>query len=56
MGTKPGIILKDIKVEIPRPRQQHKQEMIELEEYIMGFLKKEIDKVVREELAYESNH
>lgn len=56
MGTKPGTILKDIKVEIPRPRQQHKKEMIELEEYIMGFLKKEIDKVVREELAHESNY
>jgi NitT/TauT family transport system ATP-binding protein len=51
MGTKPGTILKDIKVEIPRPRQQYKKEMVELEEYIMGFLKKEIDKVVREELA-----
>jgi NitT/TauT family transport system ATP-binding protein len=56
MGTKPGTILKDIKVEIPRPRQQYKKEMVELEEYIMGFLKKEIDKVVREELADESNH
>jgi NitT/TauT family transport system ATP-binding protein len=56
MGTKPGIILKDIKVDIPRPRQQHKKAMVELEEYIMGFLKKEIDKVVREELAHESNN
>jgi NitT/TauT family transport system ATP-binding protein len=56
MGTKPGIILKDINVDIPRPRHQHKKAMVELEEYIMGFLKKEIDKVVREELAHESNH
>ncbi|MEQ2525405.1 ABC transporter ATP-binding protein [Robertmurraya yapensis] len=51
MGTKPGIILQDIKVDIPRPREEHKQEMIELEDYIMSFLKKEIDKVVSEELA-----
>jgi NitT/TauT family transport system ATP-binding protein len=56
MGTKPGTILQDIRVDIPRPRHQHKQSMIELEEYIMGFLKKEIDKVVREELQNESNH
>jgi NitT/TauT family transport system ATP-binding protein len=56
MGTKPGVILKDIKVEIPRPRHEHKKEMVELEEYIMGFLKKEIDKVIREELAHESKH
>jgi NitT/TauT family transport system ATP-binding protein len=51
MGTKPGIILQDIKVDIPRPREEHKQQVIELEEYIMSFLKKEIDKVVSEELA-----
>lgn len=51
MGTKPGVILQDIKVDIPRPREEHKQEIIEIEEYIMSFLKKEIDKVVSEELA-----
>ncbi|MGG0719353.1 ABC transporter ATP-binding protein [Robertmurraya massiliosenegalensis] len=51
MGTKPGLILEDIKVDIPRPRQEHKQQVIELEEHIMSFLKKEIDKVVSEELA-----
>jgi NitT/TauT family transport system ATP-binding protein len=56
MGTKPGVILKDIKVGIPRPRHEHKKEMVELEEYIMSYLKKEIDKVIREELADESAH
>lgn len=50
MGTKPGIILEDIKVDIPRPREEHKQQVLELEEHIMSFLKKEIDKVVSEEL------
>ncbi|MDQ0415116.1 ABC transporter ATP-binding protein [Mesobacillus stamsii] len=54
MGIKPGVILKDIKVDIPRSRHEHKKEMVELEEYIMGFLKKEIDKVIREELTHES--
>ncbi|MFE8699536.1 ABC transporter ATP-binding protein [Cytobacillus sp. FJAT-54145] len=50
MGTKPGTILQDIKVDIPRPRDQHKQKMLEIEDHIMSYLKKEIDKVVSEEL------
>ncbi|XXM71487.1 ABC transporter ATP-binding protein [Lysinibacillus sphaericus] len=53
MGTRPGTILADIKVEIPRPRDAHKDQMVELEEYIMSYLKKEIDKVISEELAHE---
>ncbi|PAF11730.1 nitrate/sulfonate/bicarbonate ABC transporter ATP-binding protein, partial [Shouchella clausii] len=50
MGTKPGIILQDITVDIPRPREEHKKEMLEIEDHIMKYLKKEIDKVVSEEL------
>jgi NitT/TauT family transport system ATP-binding protein len=53
MGTRPGTILADIKVDIPRPREEHKEEMVQIEEHIMSYLKKEIDKVVSEELAYE---
>lgn len=56
MGTKPGTILQDIKVELPRPREQYKKEMLEIEEHIMSYLKKEIDKVVSEELANASNN
>jgi len=55
MGTKPGTILQDIQVDLPRPREQYKKEMLEIEEHIMGYLKKEIDKVVSEELANASN-
>lgn len=55
MGTKPGTILQDIRIDLPRPRDQYKQEMFEIEEYIMSFLKSEIDKVIREELAYATN-
>jgi NitT/TauT family transport system ATP-binding protein len=55
MGTRPGTIIADIKVDIPRPREDHKEEMIAIEEEIMVHLKKEIDKVVSEELAYEAN-
>jgi NitT/TauT family transport system ATP-binding protein len=51
MGTKPGTILQDIKVDLPRPREQYKKEMLEIEDHIMSYLKKEIDKVVSEELA-----
>ena len=53
MGTRPGTILADIKVEIPRPRDAHKDQMVKLEEHIMSYLKKEIDKVISEELAHE---
>ncbi|MCA1055249.1 ABC transporter ATP-binding protein [Rossellomorea aquimaris] len=53
MGTRPGTILADIKVEIPRPREAHKDEMIKIEEHIMSYLKKEIDKVISEELNHE---
>ncbi|MCP2034300.1 NitT/TauT family transport system ATP-binding protein [Planomicrobium sp. HSC-17F08] len=54
MGTRPGTVLADIKVNIPRPREEHKPEMAVLEGDIMEMLKKEIDKVVDEELAYEA--
>lgn len=56
MGTKPGTILQDIMVDIPRPREEHKKEMLEIEEHIMKYLKKEIDKVVSEELQYANSH
>lgn len=56
MGTRPGTILTDIHVDIPRPREEHKKEVAELEEKIMGLLKTEIDKVVDEELAYEAGN
>lgn len=55
MGTRPGTVLTDIKVDIPRPREEHKTEVAVLEAEIMALLKKEIDKVVDEELAYEAN-
>lgn len=54
MGTRPGTVLTDIKVDIPRPREEHRKEIADLEERVMGLLKKEIDKVVDEELAYEA--
>ncbi|WP_138419916.1 ABC transporter ATP-binding protein [Aquibacillus sediminis] len=56
MGTRPGTILTDIKVDIPRPRREHKEDMLELEEHVMSYLKKEIDKVVSEELNHETSH
>lgn len=56
MGTKPGTILQDITVDLPRPREQYKKEMLQIEDHIMSYLKKEIDKVVREELAYANSY
>jgi NitT/TauT family transport system ATP-binding protein len=54
MGTRPGTILEDIKVDISRPRK--KSEMVALEEHIMSFLKSEIEKVASEELENASNN
>ncbi|WP_078548001.1 ABC transporter ATP-binding protein [Litchfieldia alkalitelluris] len=55
MGTRPGTILEEIKVDLPRPRRHSSEESIELEKRIMKLLEKEIEKVVNEELSYASN-
>ncbi|WP_428911450.1 ABC transporter ATP-binding protein [Niallia sp. Krafla_26] len=52
MGTHPGRVLKDIKVNIKRPREQHIHEIAQYEEMIMELLKSEIDKIAEEELKY----
>ncbi|MFJ5714580.1 ABC transporter ATP-binding protein [Neobacillus sp. NPDC093127] len=56
MGTRPGVVLEDIHVKIPRPRGEHPQAVAKLEEKINGLLKTEIDKVIKEELAYAANN
>jgi NitT/TauT family transport system ATP-binding protein len=56
MGTRPGVVLEDIKVDIPRPRGSHPEAVSILEEKINGLLKSEIDKVIKEELAYAANN
>jgi NitT/TauT family transport system ATP-binding protein len=56
MGTRPGVVLEDIHVKIPRPRENHTQDAAKLEQKIMSLLQSEIDKVVREELAYAANN
>ncbi len=55
MGTRPGVVLEDIKVQIPRPRTGHPQ-AAKLEERIMELLRIEMEKVVKEELAYAANN
>jgi NitT/TauT family transport system ATP-binding protein len=56
MGTRPGVVLEDIQVKVPRPRAEHSQMTAKLEERILGLLQTEIDKVVKEELAYAANN
>jgi NitT/TauT family transport system ATP-binding protein len=56
MGTRPGVVLEDIQVTIPRPRGSHPEAVVDLEKRIMSLLQSEIDKVVKEELAYAANH
>lgn len=55
MGTHPGTILKDIQVQIERPREKHIHEMAQYEEMIMKLLKSEIDKIAKEELQYAAS-
>ncbi|MBO8157383.1 MAG: ABC transporter ATP-binding protein [Bacillaceae bacterium] len=50
MGTRPGSIIFDMKVDLDRPRSRDK--MVALEQQIMNILKKEIDKVMKEELSH----
>ncbi len=56
MGTRPGTVLDDIHVHIPRPRAQHPQQTAKLTEKINSLLQIEIDKVVKEELGYAVNN
>nr|WP_263326841.1 ABC transporter ATP-binding protein [Neobacillus sp. Marseille-Q6967] len=56
MGTRPGVVLEDIQVTIPRPRASHPEMVAKLEKRISGLLQQEIDKVVKEELAYAANN
>ena len=55
MGTRPGRIIADIPVTLPRPRRFDAPETIQLEKQINHLLKEEIDKVVKEELSYAEN-
>ncbi|MCA1031141.1 ABC transporter ATP-binding protein [Bacillus timonensis] len=55
MGTRPGVILEDIKIDLPRPRTHSKEEVVALETKILKLLESEIEKVAREELAYASS-
>ncbi|MGD6872367.1 ABC transporter ATP-binding protein [Sutcliffiella horikoshii] len=50
MGTRPGTIIADIKVDAARPRLRTNEEVARLESQISAMLEKEIDKVVEEEL------
>ncbi|MCM3616794.1 ABC transporter ATP-binding protein [Sutcliffiella horikoshii] len=51
MGTRPGTIIADIKVDAVRPRLRTDEKVAQLEAQISAMLEKEIDKVVQEELS-----
>ncbi|WP_078551714.1 ABC transporter ATP-binding protein [Bacillus alkalicellulosilyticus] len=55
MGTRPGGIIGEFKVDLPRPRKQSSQEFVALEEKIMSQLAGEIEKVMREEMGDDYN-
>jgi NitT/TauT family transport system ATP-binding protein len=55
MGTRPGGVIKEFQVDIPRPRQAGDPEVTKLELEIMDYLAVEIEKVMREEMGDDYN-
>ncbi len=53
MGTRPGRVISDFKVDLPRPRKREDQVVIEHEKKVMDLLEGEIKKVLEEELSNE---
>lgn len=54
MGTRPGRIIADFPIDIPRPRERDDERVIQLEKQVMELLETEINKVLKEELDNES--
>ncbi|QOY36338.1 ABC transporter ATP-binding protein [Anaerobacillus isosaccharinicus] len=55
MGTRPGGIIQEFPVNLPRPRKPSSPEFIKLEEDIMSLLAGEIEKVMKEEMGDDYN-
>lgn len=53
MGTRPGRIIADFKIDLPRPRKRDDEKVIQLERKVMDLLEGEINKVLKEELSHE---
>ncbi|ASK64368.1 nitrate/sulfonate/bicarbonate ABC transporter ATP-binding protein [Virgibacillus phasianinus] len=53
MGTRPGRIITDFTIDLPRPRQRDDSKVMELENRVMDLLEDEINKVLKEELSNE---
>ncbi|MGP4060883.1 ABC transporter ATP-binding protein [Halobacillus sp. H74] len=56
MGTRPGKVIADFKIDLPRPRRREDPDVIELERKVMNLLETEINKVLKEELSHEFSH
>ncbi|WP_202412565.1 ABC transporter ATP-binding protein [Halobacillus litoralis] len=56
MGTRPGRIIADFSIDLPRPRKRDDERVIELERKVMDLLEGEINKVLREELHHEASY
>lgn len=53
MGTRPGRIIKEFRVDVPRPRLEISEHLFYLEKKIMDILAGEIEKVMKEEMGDE---
>ncbi|WP_226585098.1 ABC transporter ATP-binding protein [Halobacillus litoralis] len=56
MGTRPGRIIADFTIDLPRPRKREDEEVIALERKVMDLLEGEINKVLKEELSHEVSY
>lgn len=56
MGIRPGRVIADIHVDLPRPRKRSNPDVVKLESQVMDLLKVEIDKVLKEEIDYEASN
>ncbi len=55
MGTRPGGIIQEFKVDLPRPRKPSSPDFLKIEEDIMALLAGEIEKVMKEEMGDDYN-
>ncbi|CDQ20393.1 NitT/TauT family transport system ATP-binding protein [Halobacillus karajensis] len=53
MGTRPGRVIADFDINLPRPRKRENENVIQLERKVMTLLEGEINKVLKEELSHE---
>ena len=52
MGIRPGRVIADIHVDLPRPRKRSNPDVVKLESQVMDLLKVQLDKLLQEQIDY----